>query len=253
MSTNSLPESPLLAANHFFTGVQQAIAQIEPPASLDQYAGDLSYLQILLALSVSAVLGALIAYHPRRYIEVSGPVTDQELRKTQIVICVAGAIMVALIQGSLERAFGLVGLGSFVRYRTALRNPYDLSIIFILIGVGMACGLQYYEFALTISGFFYVLMFLLDINKPYTEHVWTCRIDSTDPDRIEKAFQSVIEHYDVEIKRMKTDKETGRFTCKFSSKAVMDKEDINLQIKELCGNGELNIRFDWEQEVKNGT
>lgn len=252
MSSNTLPESPLLAANSFFSGVQHVVTQIENTSSLDQYAGDLSYLQILIALSVSALLGALIAYHPRRYIEVSGPVTDQELRKTQIVICVAGAIMVALIQGSLERAFGLVGLGSFVRYRTALRNPYDLSIIFILIGVGMACGLQYYEFALTISGFFYVLMFLLDMNKPANEHIWTCKIDSTDPDRIEKAFQSVIDDYNVDIMKMKTDKELGRFICKFSSKAVMDKEDINQQIKELCGNGEMNIRFDWEQEVKTG-
>ena len=128
--------------------------------SFDRYAGDLTYFQILISLSLAAVLGALIAYHPWRQIEVDGPVKDRELKKTLILIAVAGAIMVALIQGSLERAFGLVGLGSFVRYRTSLRNPADLSIIFILIGLGMACGLQFYEFAITITGFIYLLLFM---------------------------------------------------------------------------------------------
>lgn len=251
MQTDSTMSSILVAGQNLFTVAQNSITQIGSNTSLDQYAGDLSYLEILLALSVSAILGALIAYHPRRNIEIKGPVSDHELRKTQIVICVAGAVMVALIQGSLERAFGLVGLGSFIRYRTALRNPYDLSVIFILIGLGMACGLQYYEFALTITCFFYVLMFLLDINTQSQQTVWTFKAETPDPDQVEKAFQAVLSTKNYEVIRMKTDSEFSKFTCKFSTKDNLDKVKFQDEIKKACNNDELIIRVDWEQEIKN--
>jgi uncharacterized membrane protein YhiD involved in acid resistance len=41
----------------------------------------------------------------------------------------------------VARAFGLVGLGSFIRFRSGISDPRDAAILFVMIGVGMACGL----------------------------------------------------------------------------------------------------------------
>jgi uncharacterized membrane protein YhiD involved in acid resistance len=68
--------------------------------------------------------------------------------RAQILICAAGALMVIVIAGSLARAFGLVGLGSFVRFRTTMKDPTDLAVMFLLVGLGMACGFGAFGIAL---------------------------------------------------------------------------------------------------------
>ncbi len=208
----------------------------------------INYTEIVLSLTLAAILGALIAFHPKRQIESSGPISDKELKQTQILICVAGATLVSLIQGSLELAFGLVGLGGLVRYRTAMRNPVDLSIIFILIGLGMACGLHFYKFALTITGFIYVLLYVMDYCGGSFKYMWKLRVDSTDPSRVEKTFKSVASEMNFYVIQMKTALRTGRFSCNFASKQKFRTDEVTDLIRKRCGDDIQFTRFDWEQE-----
>lgn len=205
-----------------------------------------TFVAILFALSLAAFLGALIAYHPKRQVEGYGPASDQELKNTQIMICIAGAVMVILIQGSLERAFGLVGLGSFVRYRTALRNPFDLSIIFILIGLGMACGLANFELAITITGFIYILLYLLAFTGSAYRYHWEVKITTNNPTEVERAFRKMASKYKFQILRLQKSKETGRFRCRFNSKQPLDSDKLTHELKELCGETSIFTRFEWE-------
>lgn len=218
------------------------------PSYLDQYASELSYLEILLALTFAALLGALIAYHPKRHVEASGPVSDKELKSTQILLCVAGAVMVALIQGSIERAFGLVGLGSFVRYRTTLRNPVDLSVILVLIGLGMACGLQYYEFAITVTGFMYVLLYMLEFSWGGRKIVWSLRVDTNEPIRVEKAFREVAAEHNLRIVNMRASAHGTSMRCRFVSRTMLNTEELTEAVRDRSGEGVHFARFDWEQE-----
>jgi uncharacterized membrane protein YhiD involved in acid resistance len=213
-----------------------------------QYHQELTYFQIIVSLTVAAVLGTLIAYHPKRHVESRGPVTDREMRNTQILICVAGAIMVVLIQGSLERAFGLVGLGSFVRYRSALRNPFDLSIIFVLIGLGMASGLENYKLAFTITGFIYILLYAMSLNKNAYQHKWQLRVECTDPLLVEKVFRSIASHNHFMIVKQRRSKETGRFRCNFVAKRPFNSEELTQELKSNCGEEIVFSRIDWELE-----
>jgi hypothetical protein len=49
--------------------------------------------------------------------------------------------MVVVIEDSLARAFGVVGPGSFIRFRSAIKDPRDVVSFFLAIGTGMACGM----------------------------------------------------------------------------------------------------------------
>ena len=49
--------------------------------------------------------------------------------------------MVVVIGDNVARAFGLVGLGSFIRFRSGISDPRDAAVMFVMIGIGMACGL----------------------------------------------------------------------------------------------------------------
>ncbi|RJP23182.1 MAG: DUF4956 domain-containing protein [Candidatus Omnitrophota bacterium] len=250
MTADVIYEATEAVTNIPIPGVNQFIESLRNVPKLDQYAGELTYAQVLLSLTIAAALGALIANHPKRNVEADGPVYDKELKNTKILICVAGAVMVALIQGSLERAFGLVGLGSFVRYRTALRNPVDLSIIFLLIGLGMACGLQYYEFAIAVAGFIYVLIYLLEFSGMAERNIWTLKVDTTDPARVEKVFCDLAQEKNLRILRMKSSKQRGGYRCRFRCKQQLDTDLLTKEIQRRCGEGIRYTRFEWEFEQR---
>lgn len=214
-------------------------------SEVTKYVGTLSDIDILIALTVAAILGAFIAFHPKRQAEAGGPASDKELKNTLIMIPVAGVVMVALVQDSLARAFGLVGLGSFVRFRTNMRNPLDLSIIFILIGLGMACGLKMYEFAVTITGFLYVLLYILDFTTGGYSYIWTLKIDTTNPIQVEKTFLELARDNQFHIVQIRSSKHGGRFRCRFTAKKQIDTDHLTEEIKDFCGEEVMFTRFDW--------
>ncbi len=216
-----------------------------PPAN---FANELNYAEIIVSLSLAAILGGLIAYHPRRQIDVGGEVSDIDLKKTKILICVAGAILVPLIQGSLELAFGLVGLGGLVRYRTVLSNPVDLSVVFILIGLGMACGLHLYKFAFTMVAFVYFLLYILDLGNSHKRVVWTLKVDATDPASVNEAFQILAEKHRLEILRKRSSNERGGFRCQFFASKRLNTEQLSQEIRDHCGQRIIFTRFEWEMK-----
>ena len=80
----------------------------------------------------------------------------------QMLLCVAGALMMIIIGNSLARAFGVVGAASIVRFRTPVDDPKDVTILFILMGLGMAAGLGSFAVAGLGTGFLCVALIALD-------------------------------------------------------------------------------------------
>lgn len=89
--------------------------------------------------AVAVAIGALVAARPWRYLMGRRP-PRPEMVQAQILLCVAAALVIVVIGDSVAKAFGLVGLGSFVRFRSGLKDPRDAAVLFLVIGLGMACG-----------------------------------------------------------------------------------------------------------------
>lgn len=100
----------------------------------------------LVKLVSAAIIGMLATVVHRQYrIDKSAnPALDQ----AQVLLCVAGALMMIIIGSSLARAFGIAGAASIIRFRTPVEDPRDITILFILMGLGMAAGLG----ALAVAG-----------------------------------------------------------------------------------------------------
>lgn len=107
----------------------------------------------LIGLVVTAVHG-----HSRPEKAVSRP-----LAHAQILFCVAGALVIIIIGNSLPRAFGAFGVASIIRFRTPLKNPKEAAILFLLIGLGMACGGGL--FAVAGLGTLFFCLFLLALDR----------------------------------------------------------------------------------------
>jgi hypothetical protein len=100
----------------------------------------------LAKLVTSALIGMLVTIVHRQYRSErnANPALDQ----AQVLLCVSGAIMMIIIGNSVARAFGIAGAASIIRFRTPVEDARDITILFILMGLGMAAGLG----ALAVAG-----------------------------------------------------------------------------------------------------
>jgi hypothetical protein len=117
---------------------------------------------ILLRLTAAALLGAFLAFRPWRRLLPSVRPVELKVAQSQMLIAVAGVVMVVVIGDSTARAFGLVGLGAFVRFRSGLRDPRDAATMFVLIGLGMSCGLGQIADATLVVAFVALVMIIHD-------------------------------------------------------------------------------------------
>ncbi len=88
------------------------------------------------------------------------------MAQAQVLLCIAGALMMIIIGDSLARAFGVAGGAAIVRFRTSIENPRDGMVLFLLLGLGMACGLGAFALAGLGTMFLLVLLIYLEGHAP---------------------------------------------------------------------------------------
>ena len=93
-----------------------------------------------LAKLVAAALIGMLITSVHRSQRTDGP-QSHTMDQAQVLLCVSGAMMMIVIGDSLVRAFGIAGAASIVRFRTPVDDPKDITILFLLMGLGMSAGL----------------------------------------------------------------------------------------------------------------
>ena len=124
---------------------------------------DLPFGVVLWRMIAVVALAAIVAYRPWRRLMAETTPIARETAQAQLLIAVAGAMMVIIIGDSVARAFGLVGLGAFIRFRSGIKDPRDAAVMFVMIGVGMAGGLGLLPIAALTVGFVCAELFVLDL------------------------------------------------------------------------------------------
>ena len=113
-----------------------------------------------LKLVFAAIVGGVVSAVHRRY-PGDKPIS-RSLAQAQILLCVAGALMMIIIGNSLARALGIAGGATIVRFRTPVEDPKDTTVLFLLLGLGMACGLGAFPVAGMGTAFLCLCLVLLD-------------------------------------------------------------------------------------------
>jgi len=115
----------------------------------------------LLKLVFAALIGMVVtAVHKRARRDKP---LSRSLEHAQVLLCVAGALMMIIIGNSLPRALGLAGAASIIRFRTPVEDPKDTTILFLLVGLGMATGLG--AFGVAGLGTVFVCLFLVVLSR----------------------------------------------------------------------------------------
>lgn len=117
---------------------------------------DLSLVSLIQKLGISAILGFSLSVvarltftGKRRSLKKINQVLA--MQHTHILVCLSGTFIMIIIGNSLANAFALTGALSMVRFRTNLIDPKEAAIIIMFIAIGMACGLDLFVSAITMT------------------------------------------------------------------------------------------------------
>jgi uncharacterized membrane protein YhiD involved in acid resistance len=197
---------------------------------------------VLLRMVIAALLGAWVAYRGWRKLMRKSLPPSRESAQAQTLIAVAGALMVAVIGDSMARAFGLVGLGAFIRFRSGIKDPRDAAVMFVMIGIGMACGLGAVPIAIVATLFVSAVLLIFDAGQRARLRLTRLAISVSDPraafERIRAAFPTA-----RIIELPNTNPEPGRMVLEVVLAEATDAATVLqiLQAKDVPGIRSINM------------
>lgn len=121
----------------------------------------------LLALVLATVLGALLAYHPRRAHTLE-TVESADAPKVFVLYAVIGAVIgMMVLRYGVVVGFVVFGIGGLTRFRTSLPSATDTGRLILITLVGLSCGMDLPHVAVLTSAFGFVLLLVLDARANY--------------------------------------------------------------------------------------
>ena len=88
-------------------------------------------------------------------------------------------MMMIIIGNSLARAFGIAGAASIIRFRTPVDDPKDVTILFLLMGLGMSSGLGAFAVAGLGTAFLCIALIALDRMSAQKARVMSVEIQAS--------------------------------------------------------------------------
>jgi len=116
--------------------------------------------RIALRFSLAAFLAGLLAFRLRRGVRTSR--RNPFVAQTQILMAVVSAAMMMVVGDSAARAFGIFAAASLVRFRTNIRDPKEITVLLICLGVGLAAGIGRWDMAVILTLFVLVALAVLE-------------------------------------------------------------------------------------------
>lgn len=129
---------------------------------------DISFLANALAtLTLAAVLGAIIAYHPKHLL-TADTLEEIEAPRVFITYSVIGALIgIMVVKYGLVVGFVLFGIGGLIRFRTVLRSASLTGHVIFVTLIGLSCGLDLPHVAVLATVFGFILIHVLNTRITY--------------------------------------------------------------------------------------
>src|SRR5436190_23965449 len=148
------------------------------------YAGwEATAARIALRFSLAAFLAGLLAFRIRRGVSYSR--RNPFVAQTQILMAVVAGAMMMVVGDSAARAFGIFAAASLVRFRTNIRDPKEITVLLICLGVGLAAGVGRWDMAVILTLFVLLNLAILEyfeqsqVYRSMEVSIETRNVDST--------------------------------------------------------------------------
>jgi len=200
-------------------------------------------LRAFLNLTLAAVLGAIIAYHPKHRQTAD---TFEEIEATQIYILytVIGSITgILVVQYGMAVGFVLFGIGALIRFRTVLRSASLTGRLIFVTLIGLSAGLDLPHVAVLVTAFGFVLIFFLDAR--FTFRIFVRGLPDESFTQAVVAYRKVLEQDGCRLISEKKDPDRGRVTFIIRSAEVAAGKNLE-QVFETRVDPALRGSVNWE-------
>jgi hypothetical protein len=205
---------------------------------------DLGFLaNALLTLTLAAVLGAMIAYHPK-HVQTADTLEEIEAPKVFITYAVIGALIgIMVVKYGLVIGFVLFGIGGLIRFRTVLRSASLTGHVIFVTLIGLSCGLDLPHVAVLATVFGFALVYILNARITYR-----INIRALTPERIADAaaaYRGVLEQQGCRIVSEKKHPNRERVTMIFHIPRHVTRDNLE-DLLETNIDASLKGFLDWE-------
>jgi uncharacterized protein DUF4956 len=218
------------------------------PSSLESW--ESTSAKIALRFSLAAFLAALLAFRPRRGVPVNR--RNPYVAQTQILMAVVAGGMMMVVGDSAARAFGIFAAASLVRFRTNIRDPKEITVLLVCLGVGLAAGVGRWDMAVILTLFVLLSLSILEyfekfqVFRSMEVSVKTRDVDKTN-DILKRLFARHRFDYELrELDRQDEDEPLGKIVYLVN----VDPNDSTSKLSdEILSDDAANIdSVEWEQK-----
>lgn len=202
---------------------------------LEQFTNTINLADFFFGFILTAFLALLIRWF---YINYGEAVSNRKrFANNFLPLAMVTMLIITIVKSSLALSLGLVGALSIVRFRAAIKDPEELTYLFLIIGLGLAMGAnQFVMGALAIP----IILLILWANKRFNGDTTqnekdlmfiNIRTDQTDLQGITKLLTNTLPY--VELRRL-DNTDTGldlSFVCK--AKNLQHIEQVSTALTSL--------------------
>ena len=206
--------------------------------------------RLSLRLLLASLLGAALAYRPRKRILVlkRNPYVSQ----TQILLAIVAAALMIIVGDNAARAFGIFAAVSLVRFRTNIRDPKEITVLLISMALGLASGVGRWDLALVLAFFSLIVLWILEWREP--EQVFRSmelKVTTVNVVSTQRALRQVFKQhgFDKELRaidREATEDSPGSIVYAVDVSPMISTDEISADILAIDG---PNVRgIEWDQK-----
>lgn len=202
---------------------------------LEEFSQSVNLTDFLINLAVVAILTVLLRIY---YVRHGNTVSNRSrFASNFLILGLTTMLIITIVKSSIALSLGLVGALSIVRFRAAIKDPEELTYLFLTIGIGLAAGAN--QPLIAILAFAFILL-ILYANKRLSGQRGFKQDDSmylnitTDVDDLTKMADLLSKHLSyVELKRV--DKTPEGLDVSFIIKAdsIQQLENVKRALTEL--------------------
>ena len=198
----------------------------------------------LINLLLAALLSIILKYIYEKFGESLS--NRAQFAKNFLLLTMTTMLIITIVKSSLALSLGLVGALSIIRFRAAIKEPEELSYLFLSIAVGLGLGAN--QTKITLIAFFSIvlIMFLYKrLTKNKIENInihLTVSNDNTNKISFEKIVDVISSECEyVDLRRM--DEAKGKFEISLMVEIISIKQLSLIKNKLLELDKELSITF----------
>lgn len=154
-------------------------------------------------------------------------------------------LIITLVGSSIALSLGLVGALSIVRYRAAIKEPEELSYLFVAIAIGLGLGANQPSVTivsfLLIIGLIWVRYFIKPRNKSRSYNL-LIRIEKPQEDSMKNAIDLINKHFkSTTVKRFDEDEQMLELAFKVKVKNITNLNNCKQELLKFSGNPSISF------------